>query len=525
LYRIAVLALLFWAGSHVGFSWEAIAQGLPAMGRLGMQLFPPDLDPAFLATLGKPVLETLLLSVSGMALAVVIGFPLAIAGTQTLWRGTSTAEEVPPPFGMLGYHAARRLLDAFRAIPDLAWALLFVAVVGLGPVPGILACGIAYAGMLGKGWSEIFETVDPLPPGALRGLGGGRLPTFVHAVLPSAWPAMVAYSFYAWECCMRASALMGFVGAGGIGYQIDLAMRMFEFRQASTLLITLLILVGLVDLASHAVRRWILALPRLDTFLTGGLVAAVAAGGWSVREDWHRLVSPDGASRVARFLAESWPPQMDASSLGTLLPRLFETVAISVVATALGATLGLVLCVPAMRPPVAESGSNGLLRGIQSAAYHGSRGLLNWLRSIPEVLWALLFVVAVGLGPLAGSLALGVHTGGVLGKLYAEALEETDFMPYEGLLGVGAPAIASLFHAVVPIAAPVLASYTLLRWEVNLRVATILGFVGGGGLGQELWNQIQLGFYHRVMALTIVIFALVVLVDLASARLRHAMAR
>jgi len=528
---LMALVLLGWAFHTVGATGQALLEGAPATARLVSQLLPPDVSGDFVSMLGKPVLETLLFSVLGMGLATLIGLPLAVLGTQTFWGGTRALEEAPSPGGAVLYQVARRGLDVFRAVPDLAWALLFVAAVGLGTLPALIALGISYAGMLGKGVSEILEGVDPRPAAALRASGAGRLATLVWAVLPQAWPQVLSYSFYCWECSMRASALMGFVGAGGIGYQIDLSMRMFEFRQVSTLILALLLLVGVVDLTSHLIRRTLLGDPtvgrrRFGRGLGGLLAVGFVAGLWSMQDAWRPLFTGEAAQHLQRFLGGFWPMALGSEYVTLVLSKLPETLAIAVAATALGAALAFLLCVPATRAETFfPSRPHGPVAWLLRAAFVASRACLNLFRSVPEVVWALLLIVAVGLGPFAGTLALGLHTGGVLGKLYAEALEEADYTPVHALLGMGAPVVSAIAYAALPVALPTLLAFTLLRWEVNLRVATILGFVGGGGLGQELWNQIQLGFYDRVATILLVIFAVVLLVDQLSAGLRRSLAR
>ncbi len=528
---LVALVTLGWAFHTVGATGEALVTGIPAMGRLVGQLFPPDVSPEFLSMLGRPVFETLMLSVLGMGLATIVGVPLALMGTQTLWGGTRALEEARSPLGAFLYHAARRTLDVFRAVPDLAWALLFVAAVGLGSLPALIALGISYAGMLGKGVSEILEGVDPTPAAALRGSGAGRLGAMVWAVVPQAWSQIVAYTFYCWECSMRASALMGFVGAGGIGYQIDLSMRMFEFRQVSTLIAALLLLIGLVDLTSHLVRRSLLGEPsvgrrRFGRALTAGLALLFVGGMASMQGAWGQLFTGQAARNLGRFTGGFWPMATGSEYVQLVVSKLAETLAISVAATAIGALLAFLFCVPAARAETfLLSPPSGPIAGLLRTGFVASRAVLNLLRSVPEVLWALLLIVAVGLGPFAGALALSLHTGGVLGKLYAEALEEADYTPVHALLGMGAPVASAIAYAALPVALPTLLAFTLLRWEVNLRVATILGFVGGGGLGQELWNQIQLGFYDRVATILVVIFAVVLLVDQLSAGLRRSLAR
>ncbi|MGH7323694.1 MAG: PhnE/PtxC family ABC transporter permease, partial [Candidatus Rokuibacteriota bacterium] len=145
-------------------------------------------------------------------------------------------------------------LSVFRSIPEFVWAFMFVRAVGLGPFPGVLAIGVAYGGMLGKVYSEILESANPRPLETLRAAGASRLAVVLYGLLPQAMPNVVAYTLYRWECAIRASAILGFVGAGGLGQQIELSMRMFQFDEVLTLLAVLLALVGAVDFVSGRVR-------------------------------------------------------------------------------------------------------------------------------------------------------------------------------------------------------------------------------------------------------------------------------
>ncbi len=231
------------------------------VGAFLRDMFPPELSPAFLRLMAGPAVETIQIAVAGTALAVLVGLPLGLLATRTLtWSGVLHERRGPAAraLGLSAYAGARALLSVFRSIPEFVWALMFVRAVGLGPAPGVLAIGIAYGGILGKVYSEILEGVNPRPPEALQGLGAGRLGIAAYAVLPEALPAFVSYTLYRWECAIRASAILGFVGAGGLGQQIELSMRMFQFQEVVTLLAILGLLVALVDGLSALVRRAIL---------------------------------------------------------------------------------------------------------------------------------------------------------------------------------------------------------------------------------------------------------------------------
>jgi phosphonate transport system permease protein len=149
------------------------------------------------------------------------------------------------------------VLSVFRSIPEYVWAFMFVRAVGLGPFPGVLAIGVAYGGMLGKVYSEILDGVNPRPLETLQAAGASRLGVVLYGVVPQALPSVIVYTVYRWECAIRASAILGFVGAGGLGQQIELSMRMFQFDEVLTLVAILFVLVGTVDFISGRIRAWV----------------------------------------------------------------------------------------------------------------------------------------------------------------------------------------------------------------------------------------------------------------------------
>jgi phosphonate transport system permease protein len=235
------------------------------------------------------------------------------------------------------------------------------------------------------------------------------------------------------------------------------------------------------------------------------------------------------ASHVAGFLRRMLPLDLSWSFIGSLGTALLQTIAISLMGTLIGVVLAVVLAVPATSTlTFVRSDSPGrrrvMDRVLRWLLFWGTRLVLNILRSIPELVWVLICILAVGIGPFAGTIALALHTAGVLGKLYAETLEEVPFRPVEALRSLGARPIQLLLWALWPQARPLLSSYTVLRWEMNLRASTMLGLVGGGGLGQSIYNNVQLGFYNRLATLILLIYALVLASDWIGERLRLSVA-
>jgi len=197
-------------------------------------------------------------------------------------------------------------------------------------------------------------------------------------------------------------------------------------------------------------------------------------------------------------------------NLPKYLRLLLETVNMALFATVLGTVGGFLMCFVASR----NLAPNGWI-------YFGFRRIMEFCRSVPEVIFAILFVWAVGIGPLAGILAISIHTAGALGKLFSEVNENVDHKPMDGIRSAGGTWFDEMRFGVVPQVLPNFVSYTLLRFEINIRASSIVGFVGAGGIGQELYYVINFNFYEEVSALVLLIVATVTCVDLLSARIRH----
>jgi phosphonate transport system permease protein len=243
--------------------------------------------------------------------------------------------------------------------------------------------------------------------------------------------------------------------------------------------------------------------------------------------DLLQLFSRDSFGQILIYIKKLVPPDLSAKVLHDAFKGIIETFAISFMGTLLAVLIALSIVFFAARNLI----YSGLLyemepkQGWKKAArllpYLAAKSLLNVLRTIPEMVWALIFVFLVGLGPFPGVLALGVHTGGVLGKLFGEVLEDVNSQPIESLQATGASRLQILFYAILPQVLPQFISYTLYRWEVNIRVAAVLGLVGAGGLGQRIHIAISLFLENQLLTLIIAVYLLVTLVDYLSAYLRR----
>lgn len=250
-------------------------------------------------------------------------------------------------------------------------------------------------------------------------------------------------------------------------------------------------------------------------WFVAGLALLVLASFYSLDMQWAAFFSADAAASMVRFISEFFPPDLSVSFLRKVGAGTLETLAMSVLGTLLATGLGLALALPASRGHARDS------TGWRMA----TRLLLNALRSIPELVWAALLLISAGLGPFAGTLALALHTSGVLGRLFAEAIENAPPEPGFALRAQGVDAIRVFLYATLPQILPQVWSYTLYRWENNIRAAAVLGVVGAGGLGQLLAFHMGLFQMRQTATVLLAMIALVALVDLCSYGVRRRLSR
>ncbi len=250
-------------------------------------------------------------------------------------------------------------------------------------------------------------------------------------------------------------------------------------------------------------------------WFTAALLVLVVASFVSLDLDWAAFASMEAARSMGRFVAEFFPPDLSSVFVSKVAWAAWETLAMSALGTIIAVVLGLALAVPASR------------MSSQDPAWVRSptRWLLNALRAIPELVWAALLLISAGLGPMAGTLALAIHTSGVLGRLFAEAMENVPTGPGDALRTQGVGPLRVFFYATLPQVLPQLMSYTLYRWENNIRAAAVLGVVGAGGLGQLLSFHMGLFQMNKTATILAAMLLMVACVDTLSFGLRRWMNR
>ncbi len=229
-------------------------QSLAATGRFLADFIPPAHSAEFLQMLVHETWQTVAIASAGLTLSLLGAIPAAILVTERLSISRLGTGRMRLTAACVR-QGVRWLLVLLRSVPELVWALLFVRIIGLGPTAGVLAIGLSYCGMLGKVYAEILESSDPQATDALLRNGSGRLTALLYGALPASASELLSYTVYRWECAIRGSVVMGFVGAGGLGQRMDESMKMLAGGEVSSMLLVFVLLVAAADAFSKMLRK------------------------------------------------------------------------------------------------------------------------------------------------------------------------------------------------------------------------------------------------------------------------------
>ena len=234
--------------------WRMLeARSLRVTAHFLASFVPPATDAEFLRLIARETWRTVAIATAGVSVALVLAVPLAFVATAALSVSSLAGRMAVWP--AIVRQCTRALMVALRTVPELVWALLFVRVVGLGPTAGVLAIGLTYGGMLGKVFAEILESCDAHPTRMLLANGSGRVQAFLYGLLPQGATELTSYTIYRWECAVRSSVVLGFVGAGGLGQEMDSSLNMLAGNEVATILLVFIALVALADALSAWLRR------------------------------------------------------------------------------------------------------------------------------------------------------------------------------------------------------------------------------------------------------------------------------
>lgn len=510
---VAVVLVLGWSVQGTHFSLVQLSEGLPAVAAFLRKLFPTQERPWDTEYLSRVIvvklIETLRLAVASSFLGALLAVPFALVGARPL------AHPVV-------YRIGRGILNFLRSIPDLVLATLFVAAFGIGPAPGFFALLFFSFGVVAKLLCDTIETIDPAPMEAIAAAGGTRLQQARYAVLPQVLADLIAYTLYAFEINVRSAAVLGFVGAGGIGFTLQTEFGRMRYDRIGMIITATFVVVFLIDAVSTAVRGRLQAGGKTST---GGQAELIKQGLGSLIPLVLLVWSLSALELSGSRLAQAFPKlglllkAMFLSPDTAILPKVFAGLQESLQIAALGTFLAALLALP-----FGVFAARNLVR-LPALPYIG-KTVLNAIRTFPELVLAIAFLKSVGLGPFPGVLAMAIHSIGMMGKLYAERIENVDKGAIEALQATGASSLEIFRHGIIPEVLPDFLSFALYRFDLNVRSASVLGLVGAGGIGVLLDIQRKSGAsaYPAVGTIVIGIVLTVMLVDFASAKLRAKLA-
>lgn len=512
------------------------------IGNLLARMWPPTIREPGLVW--DAVLETFFMAFVGTTIAFVLAVPLGFLAAGNIVRFA--------PLRSL----ARGIIAFTRAIPDLVFAIIFVRVYSIGVLPGVFAIGIHAVGMLGKLFADAIEQIDKGPRDGVLATGASRSQELASGVVPQIVPAFIAATLYRLDINFRSATLLGLVGAGGIGLNIRAYQGGLRYPELLGVTLLIIALIIVIEYFSTTIRSTILGHNRTNVSFWKKLRGGPAASDFLPEKgkvlaprqqvavaSTTRLTPPWTRERATMFgfavvsltilvlsfvLTEMSLPELVLGLpeiprvLWRLVPRsldwwqsmffmdLVETVLMGFAAT----FLALLFAIP-----------TGFLaaRNVAPAVwvYSTARLVILGVRALPDLIVAVIFVAALGLGPKPGVLALSIGLFGFATKLFADAIEEASNGPRDGIRATGSTRIQEAFSGVLPQVMPAIVGNSLYLLDVAIRGSTVLGIVGGGGIGFALLQGAKLLKWEMLGGLLIIIFVMVYAIELLATWVRQ----
>jgi phosphonate transport system permease protein len=539
-WAIAISLIVAWSVLKAGVDprnvinergWSQVQKFFAAMVR-------PDLSRSMVELTIRQAAVTVGYAVVGTALAVIIGIVGGVLLTERVW----SPMHGPMAKGRAGWLFGRIAFALPRSMHEVVFGVILVNILGLNPLVAILAIGIPFGAVTAKVFAELIDEAPRDVELNLRAGGAGRMTALLFATVPAVLSDLVSYAFYRFECSLRSAAVLGIVGAGGLGFQLALSFQSLRYNQMWTLLWALIILSGIADRWSSLIRRRrnaaaiemhaiieapaaictdVQSKPARDVFLRASAIIytlGVPIAIWRLGLDFSTLWAPRARSLAAELVSDAWPPEIGAGGLAGLVDDSLNTIALAVLSIALAWSVASPIAFLAKRPHTRVGGLRSVIRRLASALV---RFVLLVSRSVPPPVWAfvVVFVLFPGLWP--GVVALAIYNVGVLARLQAEVVENGDQRPAEVLAAMGATAPGALTLATIPAVAGRFTALGLYRWEVAIRETVIVGVVGAAGLGRRLDEQTSSFNYDGILATILALLVVTISVDVASASIRR----
>ncbi len=536
---VGVLAVVgaFWGLRRVDLSLFSLIEGWPETRNLLERMLPPVIAAEDRGTITRAVFDTFFMAYAGTAIGVFLAIPLSFlaAGNVMPWAPVRIV--------------ARAIIVFTRAVPTIVFALVFVRVYGIGVLPGILAIGIHAVGMIAKLLTDAIENVDPGPREGVAATGAGPIQELITGIWTQITPTVISVSLYRLEIDFRGAPILGFVGAGGIGLILRGYQGNLRYPDLLGVTILIIILVIAMEALSAVTRRAILGSEDvtigghgrgLETSGSGNgspaIAAATAVDDVPLTAPWTRSrvkLTIAGISSLVLLVLSFIIPDISIPefflSIGELpsvfwrlVPKdltwftarvrsdLIETLAIGFASTA----LALVAAIP-LSFLAASNTSPGRI------VYSVARGFALLVRAAPELVIAVILVAAIGLGPAAGTLALAFGLVGFATKLFADSIEEVSEGPRDGVRATGAGPVQEVATGVTPQVLPSLVGNSLYLFDISLRSSTVLGIVGGGGIGFLLNNAAKTLKFEVMGGIILSIFVIVYAIELLATWIRR----
>ena len=524
------LVLVGWSAQRAGLDLTKIfnARGASQVGDFFKAMFQPDLSFGFVKLAAREAMVTLGFAILGTALSVAIGMVGGLLLTERVWLSVSGQAT-----GVHWVWRSLRFLFAIpRAIHEVVFGLILVNILGLDPLVAILAIGIPFGAVTAKVFAELLDEAPRDAERALRASGSGRLSALVFGAVPYALGDILSYGFYRFECAIRSAAVLGLVGAGGLGFQLALSFQTLRYNEMWTLLWALILLSGLADRWSSVVRRrrslatgemhaqLSTSAPQRDPVLrTSALLflAAIPLAWWRLEVDISSLWSSRTQTLAFLLADDAWPPELGDEGWSGLFGDTVDTLALAVLSLVMAWSLASLLAFIASRIENPWSSSGNIARSMVGMV---TRFFLLIARSVPPPVWAFLtvFILKPGLWP--GVLALAIYNLGVLGRLQSEVVENLNNEPGEALTAAGASEFGVAAFATVPAVSGRFVSLGLYRWEVAIRETVTVGVVGAAGLGRTIAGQVARFDYDGILASILALIAVTLIVDVISTSIR-----
>ncbi len=509
---IGLGVLVAWAAWRATTSRDVLnTRGWSSFTEFWTAVLDPDLNVDFLRLTGEAMLTTASYAVLGAVASVAVGLVGAPLLADRPWEA-ATGSRALSACRTAARWVVRALFVVPRAVHEIIWALLLVQVLGFDPLVAVLAIAFQFGAITAKVYADLLDDADPAAFRSLRAGGAGRFTALVYGLVPIVRRDLIGYGFYRLECAVRSAAVLGIVGLGGLGNQLDLSFESLRYDEIWTLIAALMILSGLADRWSTAVRHSGSDVAVRSSWIA--LLVLVPVSWWYVGIEVSALWSERTRRLFGELVDDMLPPRLGPGGWSELIEATVDTLAMSVLATVIAVTGGLLVATIAARP---HRPDDGVAR--RSAGWV-ARLVLLLFRAVPAPVWAFLVVLVMFPGIWPGAVALGVYNTGVLGRLFAEVFDDHDDRARRQLDTAGAGPVEQFTYGVLPVCAPRLVSLAVYRWEVITRETVVVGVVGAAGLGRLMQEHLVARDFAAVTGTIGALIVLAVAIDAIGRRLR-----